>query len=155
MYMIGEKESDYDFLVKLKLFIPAGEATVSPPLGPILSQYGVNTVQFCKEFNDKTIEFTSFFNEDDNEIKRKFILVVHIYIYFDKTFKIIVMKPTVQFLLVSFLSIDKPEPNKLFYKIHVNELILLAKFKFPFLKLFSACMLVKGVARSLGISVIK
>ena len=38
----------------IKLQIPAGKATPAPPVGPALGQYGVNIVQFTKEFNEKT-----------------------------------------------------------------------------------------------------
>ena len=38
----------------IKLQIPAGQATPSPPVGPALGQYGLNIMDFCKAFNEKT-----------------------------------------------------------------------------------------------------
>jgi large subunit ribosomal protein L11 len=40
----------------IKLQIPAGAANPSPPVGPALGQKGVNIMQFCKEFNSRTVE---------------------------------------------------------------------------------------------------
>ena len=41
---------------KMKLQIPAGKATPSPPVGPALGQRGINIMEFCKAFNAKTQE---------------------------------------------------------------------------------------------------
>lgn len=38
----------------IKLALPAGKATPAPPVGPALGQYGLNIVQFCKEYNAAT-----------------------------------------------------------------------------------------------------
>ena len=38
----------------LKLQVPAGQATPSPPVGPALGQRGINIMDFCKMFNDKS-----------------------------------------------------------------------------------------------------
>ena len=38
----------------IKLQIPAGQANPAPPVGPALGQHGVNIMDFCKAFNDKT-----------------------------------------------------------------------------------------------------
>ena len=40
----------------LKLQVPAGSATPSPPIGPALGQRGLNIMEFCKAFNAKTAE---------------------------------------------------------------------------------------------------
>ena len=41
----------------LKLQIPAGKANPSPPVGPALGQRGLNIMEFCKAFNEKTKAF--------------------------------------------------------------------------------------------------
>ena len=38
----------------IKLQIPAGQANPAPPVGPALGQHGVNIMDFCKAFNEKT-----------------------------------------------------------------------------------------------------
>ncbi|XP_057316472.1 39S ribosomal protein L11, mitochondrial-like [Hydractinia symbiolongicarpus] len=43
----------------LKMYIAAGKAAPSPPLGPALGQRGINIMQFCKDFNEKTKDFKS------------------------------------------------------------------------------------------------
>ncbi len=40
----------------LKLQVPAGSATPSPPIGPALGQRGLNIMEFCKAFNARTAE---------------------------------------------------------------------------------------------------
>ena len=40
----------------IKMVIPAGMATMAPPIGPTLAPYGINTQDFCSQFNDKTRE---------------------------------------------------------------------------------------------------
>jgi len=50
---------------KFKMMIPAGAANPSPPVGPALGQRGVNIMEFCKAFNEKTKDqmgFTKFHN---------------------------------------------------------------------------------------------
>ena len=42
----------------IKLHIPAGKANPAPPVGPALGQHGVNIMEFCKAYNDKTKEKT-------------------------------------------------------------------------------------------------
>ena len=38
----------------IKLQVPAGSATASPPIGQALGQRGLNIMMFCKEFNART-----------------------------------------------------------------------------------------------------
>jgi len=38
----------------IKLYCPAGQANPAPPVGPALGQHGLNIMQFCKSFNEKT-----------------------------------------------------------------------------------------------------
>ena len=43
-------------MTNIKLQIPAGQANPAPPVGPALGQHGLNIMDFCKMFNDKTKE---------------------------------------------------------------------------------------------------
>ena len=42
---------------RIKLIIPAGKATASPPVGPTLGQHGINSMDFCKQFNNRTANY--------------------------------------------------------------------------------------------------
>lgn len=141
-------------MVKLKIYLNAGEAKATPPLGPLLGQYGVNTVQFCKEFNEYTEGFLSFFTEDEN-VTQPFELIVDIYIYDDRKFAFQVGKPSTSFLLRILSNVDKGDPRTLPYTISRSNLVKIALFKYPFDRLYSSVMMVKGTARSIGIRILE
>ena len=59
---------------ELKLQIPAGKANPSPPVGPALGQRGVNIMEFCKAFNERTKLSIGLFPQEvkaSNGIKSK------------------------------------------------------------------------------------
>jgi large subunit ribosomal protein L11 len=141
-------------LVKLKIYLNAGEAKATPPLGPLLGQYGVNTVQFCKDFNAATEGFISFFSEEDDVSVKSFELIVEIYIYDDRKFAFRVCKPSTSFLLRILSKVDKGDPKRLQYQITRSNLVKIALFKYPLDRLYSSAMMVRGTARSIGIKVI-
>ena len=58
----------------IKITIPAGRATMAPPIGPTLAPYGINTQDFCTQFNEK--------NKDANGILTPAIITI----YEDRTF---------------------------------------------------------------------
>ena len=65
----------------LKLQIPAGAANPSPPVGPALGQHGVNIMQFCKEYNEKTKQLSGS------------IVPVEIEVYADRSFSFTLKSP--------------------------------------------------------------
>ena len=67
----------------IKLQLPAGSASPSPPVGPALGQHGVNIMEFCKAFNAKTQE------------KKGLIIPAVITVYADRSFSFIT-KPRLQ-----------------------------------------------------------
>lgn len=137
--------------LKITIFIPAGLAAATPPLGPILGQYGVNTVQFCKDFNDATGGLTLFFSDSVLDYFGGFLLSVDIYINEDRTYKYTINKPSASFLLRLLTSVQKGAPQTVAGVISLPELLFLAQFKFPNLELSSACKILLGTARSIGI----
>ena len=83
----------------IKLQIPAGQATPSPPVGPALGQHGVNIMDFCKAFNAET------------QGKEGMIIPVIISVYKDKTFSFITKSPPASILLKQAASIAKGSSN--------------------------------------------
>ena len=65
----------------VKLQIKGGQANPAPPVGPALGQRGINIMEFCKAFNEKTKEFMG-----------KPVPVV-ITVYKDKKFDFIIKTP--------------------------------------------------------------
>src|SRR5690348_16875059 len=97
--------------VKVRFFIPAGGAAATPPFGPILGQYGINTIQFCKDFNASTDGLLFFFEGNDKDIFTEFLLTVDIYIYEDRTYKYVIHKPSTSFLLRLLVGVKRGSPN--------------------------------------------
>ncbi len=84
---------------KLKLMIPAGAANPSPPVGPALGQRGVNIMEFCKAFNEKTKD------------KAGFKIPVELTIYTDKSFTFVTKQPPATDLIMKAAGIKKGTDN--------------------------------------------
>jgi len=86
----------------IKLQIPAGKANPAPPIGPALGQHGVNIMEFCKAYNDRT-----------KKMEGQIIPVV-ITVYEDRSFDFILKTPPVSDLLKKAAGLTKGsgEPNK-------------------------------------------
>lgn len=131
----------------IKLQIPAGAATPAPPVGPALGQHGVNIMDFCKQFNAKT--------SDQNGLTIPVVITV----YADRSFSFICKTPPAPVLIKKAAGIEKAsgEPNKnKVASITLAQVEEIAKTKMPDLNaasLESAMNLVKGTARSMGITV--
>jgi large subunit ribosomal protein L11 len=131
----------------IKLQIPAGSATPSPPVGPALGQKGVNIMQFVKEFNARTLE------------QKGLIVPVLITVYKDRSFTFIVKSPPAPVLLKKAAGIEKgsAEPNKnKVGKVTAAQVRQIATTKLADLNtddIDAACRSVAGTARSMGIIV--
>jgi large subunit ribosomal protein L11 len=131
----------------VKLQIPAGSATMAPPVGPALGQRGVNGMEFCKQFNARTQD------------KKGLIIPVVITVFSDKSFTFITKTPPAATLLIKAAGIEKgsgvPNKNKV-GKVTLAQVTEIAETKMPDFNattLESAINLVKGTARSMGITV--
>lgn len=131
----------------VKLQLPAGKATPAPPVGSTLGPYGINLPGFTKEFNAKTASQAGL------------IIPVVVTIYQDRSFTFILKTPPVPVLIKKALGIEsgsaKPNTAKVgqLTKAQVEEI---AKTKLPDLNctsLESAISMVKGTARSMGVTV--
>ena len=131
----------------IKLQIEAGKANPAPPVGPALGQHGVNIMQFCKEFNEKT--------KNDMGL----VIPVVITVYADRSFSFITKTPPAAVLLKKACNIKTasatPNKNKVatISKAKIQEI---AELKMPDLNaasLEAAMSMIAGTARSMGITV--
>ena len=125
----------------IKLQIEAGKATPAPPVGPALGQYGVNIVDFTKQFNAQTAD------------KGDLIIPVVITVYADRSFSFITKTPPAAVLIKKACNIQSGsgEPNRTkVAKITRAQLEEIAKTKEPDL---NAADLDAGTARSMGVVV--
>ena len=133
----------------IKLQIPAGGANPSPPVGPALGQRGLNIMDFCKAFNDKT-----------KNIEKGSPIPVLITAYKDKTFKFVTKLPPVSHYLKKAAKIDKGSSTpgrELVGRVTMKDIEKIAKEKMVDLNaidLKGAVNIVKGSAVSMGMEVI-
>lgn len=132
----------------IKLQIPAGKATPSPPVGPALGQHGVNIMAFTKEFNERT------------KADMGLIIPVVITVYADHSFTFITKTPPAAVLIKKACGIEKgsgvPNKNKV-CQITKEQVRKIAEQKMPDLNaasVESAMSMVAGTARSMGIVVV-
>jgi large subunit ribosomal protein L11 len=132
----------------IKLQVPAGQANPSPPIGPALGQQGVNIMEFCKAFNAKTAG------------QEGMIIPVVITVYQDRSFSFITKTPPASVLLKKAAKIAKgsgdPKREKV-GQVTRTQVEEIAKMKMVDLNahdIGSACKIVEGTARSMGIEVV-
>ncbi len=132
----------------VKLQIPAGKATPAPPVGPALGQHGVNIMEFCKAYNERTAALTGT------------IVPVEITVYADRTFTFVTKTPPASVLLRQAAGLEKGsgEPNKIKVgKVTRAQVREIAQRKLPDLNahdIDAAIRMIEGTARSMGIEVV-
>jgi len=97
---MAKKVMDY-----IKLQIEAGKANPAPPVGPALGQRGVNIMEFCKAFNEKTKD------------KMGFKVPVVITVYNDRSFSFVTKQPPASELLMKKAGLKKGTDNPLKNKV--------------------------------------
>ncbi len=131
----------------VKMQLPAGKATPGPPVGSTLGPHGINIPGFTKEFNAKTAG------------QEGLIIPVVMTIYQDRSFTFVLKTPPAPVLIKKALGLETASatPNKVkvgkLTKAQVEEI---AKMKLPDLNctsLESAMSMIKGTARSMGVTV--
>ena len=131
----------------VKLQIKGGQANPAPPVGPALGQRGINIMEFCKAFNEKT-----------KSLMGKPIPVV-ITVYKDKKFDFVIKSPSVTYFIkeAAKLKGGSKEPGRIIVgSITMKQAEKIAQEKMKDLNAFDikeATKIICGSARSMGIEV--
>jgi len=133
----------------VKIQLPAGAATPAPPVGTALGPHGVQTMEFCKQYNAAT------------ENQRGTIVPVEVTIYEDRSFTFVLKTPPTTFLIREAAGLEKG--SKLAGRESVgsvtdDQVAVIAAEKMPDLNandLEAAKQQIAGTARSMGIAVSK
>jgi large subunit ribosomal protein L11 len=134
---------------QLKLQVPAGSATPSPPIGPALGQRGINIMEFCKAFNAQS-----------QEMEKGSPIPVVITYYQDKSFTFSMKTPPVSYFLkkAAKLKSGSKEPGKsVAGKVSRDKVREIAEAKMKDLNandVEAAMRMVEGSARSMGLEVV-
>ncbi len=133
----------------VKLQVPAGSATPSPPIGPALGQRGVNIMGFCKEFNART-----------GDMEKGTPLPTVITVYQDKSFTFVTKTPPATFYLkraAKLKSGSKAPGRDVAGRVTMAQCREIAELKMKDLNatdLDQAAKIIAGSARSMGLEVV-
>jgi large subunit ribosomal protein L11 len=131
----------------VKLQLPAGQATPSPPVGPALGQHGVNIMEFCKAYNERT------------KSQEGSVIPVIITIFSDRSFTFITKTPPVSYLLKKAVKLakganaPKKETVGTITKSQVREIAQLKMVDLNAKDLAGAMRIVEGSAKSMGLEI--
>ena len=133
---------------EIKLQIEAAKANPSPPVGPALGQRGVNIMEFCKAFNERTKELAGF------------RIPVVITVYEDKSFTFITKQPPATDLIKKAVGLKSGSSNPLKNKVGTlskAQILEIVEKKIADLNTNdreAAAKIISGSARSIGINVV-
>ena len=132
----------------VKLQLPAGKATPGPPVGSTLGPHGINIPGFTKEFNEKTKDQAGL------------VIPVVMTIYADRSFTFVLKTPPAPVLIKRACKIEsgsaKPNKDKV-ATITMAQVKEIAELKMPDLNagnVEAAMAMIKGTARSMGVTVV-
>jgi large subunit ribosomal protein L11 len=131
----------------IKLQIPAGQATPAPPVGPALGQHGVNIMEFCKAYNERT------------QAQSGNVVPVEITVFEDRSFTFVTKTPPAAKLLLKAAKIEKgsgePNRNKVgtVSRAAVKEIAELKMEDLNAIDIDGAMKIIEGTARSMGLVV--
>ncbi len=134
-------------LAVVKLQIKAGQATPAPPVGTALGQHGVNIMDFCRQYNEATQQFSGQ------------VIPVELTIYEDRSFSFVTKQPPAAELIKSAAGIEKgsdiPNRNKVAH-LSQDQVRKIAEQKMDDLNandVEMAMRIIAGTARSMGVEV--
>ena len=141
----------------IKLQVPAGSATPSPPIGPALGQRGVNIMEFCKAFNAAT-----------QDMEKAMPIPTVITVYADRSFTFVTKTPPASYFLkkAAKLTSGSKEPGKVVAgKVTTSQIKEIAEAKMADLNandvdlnandVDQAMKIIAGSARSMGLEVVE
>ena len=129
----------------VKVTLRGGQATAAPPVGPALSQHGIQIMEFVKAFNDKTRD------------QQGTVLPAVVTIFEDRTFSFIIKKPPVSALIKKSINLEKGAQTagkQTVGKLNKDQIKKIAEEKMDDLNtkdLEAAMRIVAGTARSMGV----
>jgi len=133
----------------IALQVKSGEANPSPPIGPALGQHGVNIMEFCRAFNEKT-----------KSMEKGMPVRVVITVYGDRSFTFIIKPPSSSFLLKKIALGGKkgsatPHSEKVgkVTRAQLEEIVKLKESDLTAAEIEAAIRTIAGTARSMGIEV--
>lgn len=132
---------------QVKLQVKAGLANPAPPVGPALGQHGVNIMDFCNQFNERTRD------------QQGLVIPVIITIFDDRSFSFITKTPPAAVLLKRTAKLAKASatPNKVkvgtITDAQVEEIAALKMVDLNAASLDTAKSMIRGTARSMGLIV--
>jgi len=141
--MAVEKKID----VQIKLQISGGQANPSPPVGPALGQHGLNIMDFCKAFNERTKD------------QMGTVVPVVISVYADRSYSFIIKTPPASILVKKYIKLDKGSGDPLKTKVGVitrSQLEEIAEIKMKDLNandIDAGAKIIGGTAHSMGVEV--
>ena len=131
----------------IKLQIPAGQANPAPPVGPALGQHGVNIMEFCKAYNERT------------QSQQGDVIPVEITVFEDRSFTFITKTPPAAKLLLKAAKVEKGsgEPNRskvgTVSRDDVRDIAEKKMADLNAIDLAGAEKIIEGTARSMGLTV--
>jgi large subunit ribosomal protein L11 len=134
-------------MTTIKLQIPAGQATPTPPVGPALGQHGVNIMEFCKAFNAQTQD------------RQGLIIPAVITVFVDRSFTFVLKSPPAAVLLKRAAGLEKGSPESNREKVgsvtrdQVREIAEMKMVDLNAATIDTAMLMIEGTARSAGITV--
>jgi large subunit ribosomal protein L11 len=134
-------------IAKVTLQITAGKATPAPPVGPALGQHGINIMEFCKTYNERTASQAGQ------------VIPAVITVFEDRSFTFILKTPPASELIKKAAGIEKGsgEPNrKKVGKLTLEQCREIAKTKMADLNandIDAAMKIIAGTARQMGVEI--
>jgi large subunit ribosomal protein L11 len=134
-------------LANVKLQIRAGQATPAPPVGTALGQHGVNIMEFCRQYNEQTQQYSGQ------------VIPAELTIYEDRSFSFILKQPPAAELIKQAAGVEKgsSEPNRMkVARLTGDQVRQIAERKMVDLNandVDQAMRIIAGTARSMGVEV--